>query len=239
MHALACAYQRGKSPDALNAALEASLPLCALIARRFSGRGADYEDLYQVASMALVGALKTFDETRGLRFSTYVTPTVTGAVRHYIRDKIGVMRTPRGLAEQYAQLKAARERLTDSLRREPSAHELADALSWPTARVLEVLTFKDASFISSLDAPAEDGRMPADVLGDLDAGYEAVEKREDLKHALRKLSNTERMLLFLRYRDKLSQRAAAEKLGLSQMQASRMERRALNTLRGEMDGQKQ
>ena len=81
--------------------------------------------------------------------------------------------------------------------------------------------------------------MPADVLGDLDAGYEAVEKREDLKHALRKLSNTERMLLFLRYRDKLSQRAAAEKLGLSQMQASRMERRALNTLRGEMDGQKQ
>lgn len=238
MHALACAYQRDKSPDALNAALEVSLPLCALIARRFSGRGADYEDLYQVASLALVTALKTFDETRGLRFSTYVTPTVTGAVRHYIRDKSGVLRTPRGLAEQYAQLKAAREKLTASLRRDPSARELSDALSWPTTRVLEVLNFKETSFVSSLDAPAEDGRMPADVLGDLDAGYEAVEKREDLKRALQKLSNTERMLLFLRYRDKLSQRAAAAKLNLSQMQASRMERRVLTTLREEMDGLK-
>ena len=110
MHALACEYALKRTEEALSDATQAALPLCALIARRFVGRGADYEDLYQVASMALVAALRGFDPERGLKFSTYVTPTITGTVRNYLRDKGGVMRTPRGLKEQAALLSRERER---------------------------------------------------------------------------------------------------------------------------------
>lgn len=236
MHAKACEYALERTVSALDAATAAALPLCALIARRFVGRGADYEDLYQVASMALVSALKAFDPSRGLKFSTYVTPTITGTVRNYLRDKGSVLRTPRGLKEQTVMLAKARESLTQRLRRDPTVRELSDVLSWPMARVLDVLAAQENMSVTSLDVPAPDGRMPAETMGFLDNGFENVEKRSDLKAALKKLSNEEKMLLALRFSDKLSQRETAQRLMLSQMQVSRMERRALQTLRKEMDG---
>lgn len=103
MHDLACEYALSPTEDNLQAALEAALPLCALIARRFSGRGIEYEDLYQVASMACVSALKNFEVERSLKFTTFVTPTITGTVRNYLRDKAGLLRTPRAIREQSAQ----------------------------------------------------------------------------------------------------------------------------------------
>ncbi len=237
MHALACEYALKRTEEALGDAIQAALPLCALIARRFVGRGADYEDLYQVASMALVAALRGFDPERGLKFSTYVTPTITGTVRNYLRDKGGVMRTPRGLKEQAALLSREREALTRRLRREPTVRELADALVWPMARVLDILSAQENLNVASLDEPTADGRMPAETMGFFDEGFEGVEKRSDLQNALKALSNDERMLLVLRFSQKLSQRETAQKLNMTQMQISRMERRALSTLRREMDGE--
>lgn len=236
MHALACAYQDTKTEQALNEAVEACLPLCALVARRFVGRGADYEDLLQVASMALINALRGFDKERGLRFSTFVTPTITGTVRNYLRDKGSVLRTPRGIKEQGALLMKTRDRLTNALRREPTVRELSDELSWPMARVLDTLSVSANASPISLDAPTPDGRMPEETIGFFDQGYEAIEKREDLRHAMAALSNEEKRLLALRYFSKLSQRESAQRMGISQMQVSRMERRALLTLRKEMDG---
>ena len=98
MHRLACEYADARTDAALSAATDACLPLCAVIARRFSGRGVDYDDLYQTAALACVRALKAFDPARGLKFSTYVTPSVTGVVRNFLRDKATLMRTPRGSA---------------------------------------------------------------------------------------------------------------------------------------------
>ena len=237
MHALACEYALSRTDEALGDAAQAALPLCALIARRFVGRGADYEDLYQVASMALVAALRGFDPERGLKFSTYVTPTITGTVRNYLRDKGGVMRTPRGLKEMAALLAKEREALTRRLRREPTVRELADALSWPMARVLDVLSTQENLNVASLDVPAPDGRMPAETLGFLDEGFEGAEKRSDLLDAMKTLSEDERKLLAFRFSDKLSQRETAQRLNMTQMQVSRLERRALQTLRREMDGE--
>lgn len=235
MHALACAYAQAPTQEALQAALAEALPLCALIARRFSGRGIEYEDLYQVASLACVAALKSFDPGRGLKFTTFVTPTVTGTVRNYLRDKAGLLRSPRGMREQAARLSAAREKFLREAHREPSPRELAQALTWEISQVLTVLSFQSAGQISSLDQKDDEGLSIADKLSFIETGFERAELREDLQRALDYLSDQERTLISLRFQKQLSQREAAQALGMTQMQVSRMERRVLAALRKEMD----
>lgn len=235
MHALACEYAASRDEEALRRALEASLPLCAMIARRFHGRGAEYDDLYQVACMACVSALRTFDASRGLKFTTFVTPTITGTVRNYLRDRAGVVRAPRTLAEQAAQLQRAREAFVAQHRREPTPRELSTALGWEMERVMEAVALRDRARVASIDQPDEEGMTLGDRLPFQEAGFENAERRADLERALAKLSTQEQSLLALRFTQRLSQREAAQRLQMSQMQVSRMERRALAALRREME----
>ena len=227
-------YAKSRSPDTLEAAVEAALPLTQTIAARFAGRGIEVEDLRQVAAMALVEALQRFDPARGLRFTTFVTPTMTGKVRNYIRDKAQLLRSPRGLREQGIKMDRANEALTSKLHREPSVQELADALNWSVEQVLDVQSMRDKTTVTSLDTPAEDGTLALDRIGRDDLSFEAFEMREDLKKALRVLDDNEKKLLALRYQKRLSQSEVAKHLNLTQMQVSRMERRVLATLKKEM-----
>lgn len=235
MHETACRFAAQQTQEALDAALVAALPLCAMIARRFSGRGVDYEDLYQVASMACVAALRGFDPGRGFQFTTFVTPSVTGAVRNYLRDKGALLRTPRTLREDGARLADARNAFLQQHRQEPSARELAQALDWELGRVLSVLAAQAGSQVASLDQEDEDGLRLGEKLASPERGFEKSEQRQDLKRALLTLSASERELLLCRFRDGLSQRQAAQRLNMTQMQVSRMERRALAALRKEME----
>lgn len=234
IHETAMTYALNPSEENLNAAVMASLPLCHTIAGRFSGRGIETEDLRQVAAMALVEALKRFEPERGLRFTTYVTPTITGKVRNYIRDKAQLMRSPRGLKEQGIKMDRAVEALTQSLRREPSVKELADYLDWSIDQILDIQNMRERTTVSSLDAQDEDGLYLFDRVGDEDIRFDLFESREDLKNALKLLSQEEVKLLQLRYSDGLSQSLAAKQLGMTQMQVSRTERRILATLKKEM-----
>ncbi|MBR6525272.1 MAG: sigma-70 family RNA polymerase sigma factor [Clostridia bacterium] len=235
MHERASLYALNPSDAAMEAAIESVMPLCELIARRFSGRGVEYEDLKQVALMAAVAAIQGFDPERGLKFTTYVTPTITGKVRNYLRDKGELMRTPRGVKEQMSTLLSAREKFVYEYHREPSAKELAEKLDWPVERVLDVLSAIDSNKMSSLSSADEDGLDLESRLSSVEAGYEQVEQKEDLKNAMNKLTAEEKQLLYLRYTQGLSQREAARQLNLSQMQVSRAERRILLLLRKEME----
>lgn len=235
MHALACRYALAPSDETLQAALQSALPLCALIARRFSGRGVEYDDLYQVASLACVSALKSFDPELGLKFTTFVTPTITGTVRNYLRDKGSLLRTPRALRAQAAQLSRAREDFLRESHREPTARELALRLGWELSQVLLALSVREAENIASLDQKDEDGFAAAEKIAFFETGFEKAEQRQDLARALSGLNPPEKRLLALRFQDRLSQRETARILGMSQMQVSRMERRLLTALRKEMD----
>ena len=236
MHALACQYARARTEEALNLAFEEAMPLCALVARRFSGRGIEYEDLYQVACLACVSALRAFDPERGLRFTTFVTPTVTGAVRNYIRDKGTLLYAARGAREDGARLTAAREDFLRAHHEEPSPRELAEKLGWDLKRVMGALTLRAAGRVSSLDQQDGEGLSLGDRLAGVEQGFERVENREDLKRAMVKLAEKERQLLTLRFEHRLSQRAAAARMNMTQMQVSRMERRILAALQTEMEG---
>ncbi len=234
IHNTAMAFALDPTPENMEVAVEAALPLCYAIAARFTGRGIDLEDLRQVASMALVNALRGFDPHRGLRFTTYVTPTITGTVRNYIRDRAQIVRTPRGLREQGMQMDRAMERLVQTLRREPTAEELAGHLGWQVDQVLSVHASREKAQVSSLDAQDDEGMRFFDHLGRDEKGYEDFEVREDLRQALSTLSEDERQLIRLRFQEQLSQQATAKKMRLTQMQVSRMERRVLRTIKDVM-----
>lgn len=234
MHALACRFALERTADSLDDALEACLPLCALIARRFSGRGAEYDDLFQAACLACVNALKGFEPERGLKFTTFVTSTVTGAVRNHLRDQTGILRTPRGLRHQAAILQKARVEHWEKHHEEPSVRSLAQALHWDAAQVLSVLAVQAAGNVMSLEQTDENGLSLGEMIPVWEAGFEETEQREALDRAMAALTETERELLRLRFTLRLSQRETAARMGRTQMQISRMERRALSALRKEM-----
>ena len=228
-------YAREPS-DALRAQIvEAFLPLAGHVARRFAGRGADYDDLYQVASLALVKAVDRFDAERGLKFSTFVVPTMVGEVKNYFRDKMRLIRLPRGGSEAVRRIAQAEEQLHMELQRSPSAQELAQALAWRVEDVLEALEMRRAVGVDSLDRAAEDEAQGiGERIGAPDQALLAYEDREALTDALRKLDEDDRRLVRQRFFENRSQRDVAALWGVSQMTVSRREKRALQRLRALM-----
>ncbi|MDR1569413.1 MAG: sigma-70 family RNA polymerase sigma factor [Oscillospiraceae bacterium] len=223
-----------------NELTEHYLYLARMVARRFSGRGVDYDDLLQVASIALIRALERYDCSKGVQFVTFAAPTLAGEVRNYFRDKSRALRLPRQGFERYAKIREARETLSARLGREPSIPEIALEMGIPEDDVLDSLEMRRASSSLSLDAPvpeaSDDGASPlADALGTEEAGYARIESRDLLERTLAKLPETERAILEMRIIGGKSQREVARRIGSSQMQVSRIERRILDKLRSDLD----
>ena len=212
---------------------ERFLPLARSVARKFIGRGAELEDLEQVASMALLKALERFEPERGYRFSTYAIPTITGDLRNHLRDRTGLMRTPRDMRQRLHQLSREQEAFELEHLRAPTAEELARRMQMTPEELLTLLNMRNQNSYVSLDTPVgeEGDTVLQDMLGGSDDGYERLERSEWMKWILSKVNETERELLLLRYREGLGQRDTAKRLGVSQMQVSRLERRVLSRLR--------
>ena len=203
------------------------------MARKFSGRGVETEDLEQVAGMALLKALERFDPSRGFRFVTYAVPTITGDVRNYLRDKSGLMRMPRDMRQRLYQMTQEQERFEREHLRTPTAVELSERMGIAPEEFLALLALRTQNEAVSLDTPVgeEGDTQLSDLLGSTDDRFERMERSEWAQWLLSKVGDTERELLTLRYRDGLGQRETARRLGISQMQVSRLERRALSRLR--------
>ena len=222
-----------RAPALRDQLVENYLPLARAVARRFEGRGAEREDLQQVASIALMKAIERFEPDRGFRFVTYAIPTIAGDVRNYLRDKASGMRVPRDARQKLYKMQQIREQFEREHMREPSARELADAMQITADEMLMLLDMRNQTDLASLDAPvSEDSEADLGaMLGVTDEGFERVEQAQWMNWILSKVDDKERQLLTLRYRDRLGQRETAKRLGVSQMQVSRMERRVLARLR--------
>ena len=213
--------------------------IAEISARRFSGRGVEYDDLLQVASLALIKALERFDCSKGVEFTSFATPSVVGEVKNYFRDKLRLVRLPRRSTEIMRRAELARERLGHELGRNPTPAEIARALKLPVEVVLEAMESHTAGFSVSLDdrAGEEDSQSVADTLGELDPSFESVELNDYLKRELSKLTEQERRVIIARFVGERSQRDIAQELGVSQMYVSRLERRVLSRLREAYDAQ--
>jgi len=226
--------QTQPSEAARRDAVERFMPLARSLARRY-GRGADLEDLEQVASIGLLKAIDGFDPSHGSSFSSYAVPTITGELRRHFRDKGWTVRVPRQLQELMLELPGVQDELTYELGRAPSAAELADRLGVPVERVLEAREAPSAMRPTSLDRPAgpddEDGSALLDRFGAEDPSFAHAEDAAAVRQLLRHLPERDRLVVELRFREELTQSEIAERVGMSQMWVSIALRRSLERLR--------
>lgn len=236
LQALAEGYARVPSPEGLDAAAQAALPLCAQVARRFIGRGAEYDDLYQAACLACVRALRVYQPERGVPFAAFAAQYAGGAIRNYLRDQAAAVRLPRTLYEQGAQLTRARRELTMQLMREPTLSELAEYLSWDEARTLDTLLSLESGHGVSLDEEAGEGEISLhEMLGAEDQHITSAADYASVKALLDALPPRDARLLTLRYLENRSQRDTARALDMTQMQVHRAEKRLLALLRERLE----
>ena len=209
------------------------LPLARHVARRFERRNDSFEDLLQVASYALVKAVDGFDASRGLAFSSYAIPTMTGELKRYARDTGWGLRVPRGLQERVLDVDRATTALTAELGHSPTPRQLADATGLTVEEVLETVEAASNHALESLDTPigaTAEGITRMDAVGAEDANYGLVEDANAVAPALRELPARERMILSLRFGEELPQAEIARRVGISQMHVSRLLRRTLDAL---------
>jgi len=215
------------------AVVEHFMPLARQLARRYINGREDLDDLEQVAAIGLVKAIDRFDATRGLAFSTYAFPTILGELRRHFRDHGWAVRVPRGIQERVGHVDRMSTELVGRLGRAPTVAELADHAEVTSEQVVEALQAAHAHYAASLDQLRPDGDRPV-VVYDVaveDAGYQAVDDAALLDDLMRVLSERDRLILRLRFREDLTQVEISEVVGISQMQISRLIRRAIEQLR--------
>jgi RNA polymerase sigma-B factor len=208
------------------------LPLARSLALRYRGSSENIEDLIQVASLGLVKALDGFDFERGTSFVAYAAPTILGELRRHFRDRVWEVRLPRGLQERTMAVSEVAGELSDDLGHTPTVAQIAARLNWDEDEVSEALQADQARRTLSLEVPRtrEDTGSATilETLGETDPGYDAVEAQLAAEEA--PLDERERHVLRLRFEEDLNQYEIGRRLGVSQMQISRIMRRALRKL---------
>jgi RNA polymerase sigma-B factor len=227
-------YRESGDPRARDELVERFLPLARRLAARYQRAEEPFEDLVQVAALGLIKAVERYDPARGTAFSSFAVPTITGELRRYFRDHTWAIHVPRELQERTLEVQRARERLWLSLGRSPTVGEVAGAIGRAEEVVLEALQAASAYRAGSLDQPrgpeGEQETVGAGV-GEEDRGFLLAEQRARLEPLTRILTERERDVLRLRFAEDLTQAEIGERIGVSQMQVSRIIRISLKRLR--------
>jgi RNA polymerase sigma-B factor len=218
--------------------IEQYMSLVRSLARRYSYRGEQLDDLVQIGSIGLIKAIDRFDLSRSVELTTYATPNIIGEIKRHFRDRGWAVRVPRGLQELNVKISKLVEQLTVQLGRSPTIPELAKAAGVEEEEVLEALESGRAYTALSLSQGGgqEDGEEldPLETLGDIEHQYEVSENRAVLAPGFRVLDERERAILHLRFFEGLTQSQIAQQVGISQMHVSRLIRRALEKIREEI-----
>jgi len=227
-------YHRAGDLAAREELVERFLPLARDLALRYTYTDEPFDDLLQVASLGLIKAIDRFEPGRGTKFTSYAAPTILGELKRHFRDKGWALHMPRDLQERTLAVSRAREGLSKELGRSPKVREVAEQLGCSVEQVLEAQEAAASYEAASLDAPvARDDAESAsrvDMLGSEDSAYELVEDREAIAKGWKALPDVERSVLELRFVHNLNQHEIGERIGYSQMQVSRLLRRALSRL---------
>ncbi len=219
-----------------NQIVEKYLYIAEIIAKKFVGRGVPFDDLYQEASLSLLRGIERFDPSLGLKFSTFITPTITGELRNYFRDKTRPFKVPRRLGE----LSVAIRKYVDGKETEtgvkPSVKDVALALSVTEEDVVKAMEIGGTLSLDSMTETEDDGYSLSDMLPADEAGFDKFEVKQTLLAAMADFSEAERKLIKYRFVEGLSQMQTAQKLGVSQMFISRSERKVLAKLKERLKG---
>jgi RNA polymerase sigma-B factor len=225
------AWQKRGDRHARDELVERFLPLARKLARRYSGAREPFDDLLQVASLGLVKAIDRYELSRGTAFSSFAVPTILGELKRYFRDLGWAVHVPRGAQERAVKVEEAQQHLGGRLNRAPTVLELAEYLELSIEDVLDALETSRAHHASSLDAPYDDGEGESGTMvesfGEEDPSLRCADERITIGTAARQLPQREREVLMLRFVHDLTQTQIADHIGVSQMQVSRILRRAI------------
>jgi RNA polymerase sigma-B factor len=235
---LLCRYATTRSPELRERLGVMFAPLARSLAGRYKRSNESFDDLVQVANLALLKAIDGFDPARGRPFTAYAVPTILGELRRHFRDNVWTLRLPRSLQELTMEVEKATSALTEDLGRSPTVVEIAERLEIGEEDVLEALTADAARRTTSLDAPrsSEDGEggTVIDTVAAVEPGFDRVEA--EIASTTAGLDEREQQVLRLRFGDQLSQSDIGKRFGVSQMQISRIQRRALRKLLDAVQG---
>ncbi|KJE25861.1 RNA polymerase sigma factor, sigma-70 family protein [Geobacillus kaustophilus] len=239
LDALISAYQQTKTEEAATALLVRFEPLIAAAARKMARSRPDfYEDLFQIGRLSFLRLLDHYDPKQGTSFESYAMKSLIGYMKNYLRDKAWYIQVPRKVKEKGSKVQQAIDELTVKLERSPTIDEIAGHLGLSVEETIEILAGRDHYQAVSLDAPMQDGEKDATTIGEFVADeaneIESLIERMDLEQAIGKLSEQERIVIDAVFRRGETQRALAERLGVSQMTISRIQKRAITKLKRQL-----
>ena len=230
-------YHRTRDHRQRDELVDRFMPLAAKLARRYTADPQLLEDLTQIAAVGLINAIDRFDPTRGLAFSSFAVPTITGEIKRYFRDRIWAVRPPRELQERVLRIDGATKRFMAVHNRAPTVRELtAEFEDLDEEDVLEGLQARQGVSALSLDGASSgpddsDGGTIGDRLGSHEDGYAQAEQRVLLDRLARHVSPRDRAVLRMRFTDDMTQAEIGAVVGVSQMQISRIIRHAVEQMR--------
>jgi len=231
--ALFVKYSIDRDIASRNELVKRYLYLAEIISKKFLNRGADYEDIYQVACIALIKAVERFSPDKGFKFVSFATPTIIGEIKRYFRDKSSAIRIPRRIYEAYQKVNMAREQLTQELNRTPRVDEIAAFLNIGEESVLEIIESWNAYNMQSFDQNAfnDDDLELHETIGSDDTTFERIENRDFIEKSLDKFNEAEKEFIRMRYFNRKTQKEIADRIGVSQMYVSRLEHKILDRFR--------
>jgi RNA polymerase sigma-B factor len=233
--ALFARYLDKRDPVDREMLVERFLPLARQLARRYQRPEEPFDDLFQVACLGLVKAIDRFDLEREVAFSSYAVPTILGEIKRYFRDRTWSVRVPRDLQELALKVDRAVSELSLDLHRQPTVEEIGAKVGADEEDVLEALEASGAYKATSLESPRgseeESGDTLGDTLGTEEHGFALAEDRATIEHLMRSITPREREVLHLRFAEDLTQAEIGERIGVSQMQVSRIIRQSVGRLR--------
>jgi len=228
-------WQRDEDHTAREALVRRFMPLARNLTRRYGRSSEPFEDLLQVASLGLLKAIDRYDPTRGHAFQSFAVPTILGEMRRYFRDSGWAIHVPRGAQERALKVRDAQAQIAGERGHAPTVNQLAEFLEFDVEQVIDALQAIQAYETVSLDAPRPGGDDEApsygETIGMEDERYELVELDVTLASVLGHIPPRQRMILRMRFMEDLTQTEIAERVGISQMQVSRLLRRSLDQLR--------
>lgn len=235
LNALLLEYSKHPSPELMEQLVEGFIGIPRSIATRFVGHGVEFDDLFQVASMALMKAIQRFEPDKGYKFITYATPTITGDLRNYIRDKKDIVKASRSTKMLLYKINKLKDKFLQEYFREPNMQEIAEELGIDTTEVIDALMMQNALNVVSLDSKPQDDDDKDDLYQFLqyeEEGYKRLENKSFIEWVKEHTTSQEFALLHYRFAENMSQREVANILKVSQMQVSRLERRIFHRLNG-------
>lgn len=229
-------YRQTGDVSIRNQIAEKYLYIADILAKKFVGRGVEYDDLKQVASLALLRGIDRFDPELGMQFSTFITPTITGEIKNYFRDKSRIVKVPRRLGEVGAQVRAFCNDYQAKHGVNPKIKEISEGIGVTEELVIRALEVSGTVSLDGIRTNDEDGEQSLyGLIADPEDKYEEFETKEMLRAAMRYLTDTEKQVVKYRFVEELSQSETAKRLGASQMFVSRLERKVLAKLKEKLE----